>query len=61
MKFICSFQLVLKDKDTKEEIKLYVNRWLADEEDDMQISREIAIPKEDKEVQLPGMSVSLMI
>ena len=41
--------------DTGDELKLYVNRWLADDQDDLLIMREIAIPRPEQ-MPLPGKS-----
>jgi len=45
---------------THEEHQLYVNRWLAVDEDDHQIIRELAVPRLPPADTLPGMTTRLL-
>jgi len=51
----------LTDLQTREHHELYVSRWLAVEQDDHQVVRELAVHRSPAADTLPGMTASLRL
>ena len=52
-KIICGFQLSMSDKATGEELVWFLDRWLAVDEDDGSLCRELPVARADRP-SLPG-------